>query len=295
MNAFYTNCAVLVTGGAGFIGSHVVEQLVELGARVTVLDNLSTGSMKNLKKVKDSITFLRGDITNLDSCLHATHNKDIIFHLAAFISVPDSIKHPDACHAINVDGTFNMLEAARINKVKRFVFSSSAAVYGSRDGICTETLPCNPESPYGFSKRIGELYCQQYARTFGIHAVALRYFNVYGDKQNPNGAYAAVVAKFKHQIKNNKPITIFGDGQQTRDFISVKNVAHANLTLGIHADKMRGEIVNIATGKSITLLELIELLKEEFPAYNQEIEFKPTRSGDIKNSIADCSKYQSLQ
>lgn len=295
MLLFYANLAVLVTGGAGFIGSHLVEQLVECGARVTVLDNLSTGNLDNLKNVMHKITFIHGDITDKKVCLAATHEQDIIFHLAAFISVPDSIEMPEECHATNVDGTFNLLESARINKVKRFVFSSSAAVYGTRDGVCAETDHCHPESPYGFTKRIGELYCQQYAHNYGMHTVILRYFNVYGDRQNPDGAYAAVVAKFKKAMHENSPITIFGDGNQTRDFINVKDVACANLTLGMHAHACAGEIFNIGTGTSISLLELIAMLKKDFPQFNQGILFRPARAGDIKHSSALCTKYQAIQ
>ena len=187
-----------------------------------------------------------------------------------------------------------MLDAARMNGVERFVFSSSAAVYGSQEGICSEDMPCAPNSPYGFSKRIGELYCQQFATNFGMHTAILRYFNVYGDRQNPNGAYAAVVAKFKDLMRHNKQITIFGDGQQTRDFISVTDVADANLLLGMYAHQVAGNIFNIATGKSINLLELVELLKKEFPTHTGDTIFAPARSGDIKHSSADCSKYQSL-
>ncbi len=294
MEHFYRGTSVLVAGGCGFIGSHLAATLVTLGADVTVIDDLSTGSKDNIENIKHNITFMQASITDQQACIEATKDKKIVFHLAAFISVPQSVKEPHVCHHINVDGTFNLLEAARINGVERFVFSSSAAVYGCQEGICSEDMPCSPESPYGFSKQIGELYCKQFAQQFGINTVALRYFNVYGDRQNPHGHYAAVVAKFKHQMKHNLPITIFGDGTQTRDFIPVDKVAEANLRLGmLPGAQMNGDIFNIATGNSINLLELIELLRQEFPAYAENIIFAPARPGDLKYSQADISKYLS--
>jgi len=293
MKTFYHDLPVLVTGGAGFIGSHLVEKLVQLGANVTVLDDLSSGNVLNLKNVKNKIRFIQKSVEDIGACMEATEGKAIIFHLAAFISVPDSIKNPQRCHKTNVEGTFNILEAARINKVKRFIFSSSAAVYGPVEQKCKETMRCNPQSPYGTSKLIGELLCKQFSLNFGLKTVVLRYFNVFGDRQNPNGAYAAVVAKFRDLMGKNRPVTIFGDGMQMRDFIPVENVVEANLILAM-LDQMDGQIFNIGTGQSINLLELIDILKQEFPGYDQKAIFKPARPGDIKYSAADCSKYQSI-
>lgn len=295
MKQFYTNKKVLVTGGCGFIGSHVAEKLVNLGAHVTILDDLSTGSLENIHTIQDKVTFMHASITDKESCLQATRNQDVIFHLAAFISVPDSIQNPMQCHEINVDGTNNLLEAARANGVERFVFSSSAAVYGTRDSACVETDPCNPESPYGLSKLVGELYCQQYAKTYGLKTVCLRYFNVWGPRQNPNGAYAGVVAKFTEQMKKNAPITIFGDGSQTRDFVPVETIAYANIFLGSMAHTVSGNVFNIATGKSATLLDLIDQLKVMYPDYQQPVQFAPARAGDIQCSIANNAKFAALQ
>lgn len=323
MQKFYKNLPVLVTGGAGFIGSHIVEKLAQLGAKVTIIDDLSSGSLKNLDNInlnnkninnanldnknnrninkanldniKGNFKFIHKSITDMDACLQATYGQAVIFHLAAFISVPESIANPSLCHQINVDGTFNILEAARINKVQRLVFSSSAATYGPTKAVCKEDMAPDPQSPYGTTKLIGEFYCKQFSNNFGLSTVILRYFNVYGDRQNPNGAYAAVVAKFTDSIKNNKPITIFGDGLQTRDFVPVEYVANANLTVAM-LDKslMNGQIFNVGTGKSVTLLELLDMLKSKYPEYNQPVQFKPARDGDIKYSQANCSKYQSL-
>jgi len=296
MKQFYKNTPVLVTGGAGFIGSHIAHKLVDLGARVTVLDDLSSGKIENLENIKHKIKFLNKSIVDFDTCLQATKDQKVIFHLAAFISVPKSMEDPKLCHEINVNGTFNILEAARINNVKRFVFSSSAAIYGPTEDICKENKSINPQSPYATTKAIGELYCKQFATNFDLKTIVLRYFNVFGPRQNPNGTYAAVIAKFTDLVKQNKPVTIFGDGLQTRDFIPVEDVVNANLTVAmLDESKMNGQVFNIGTGKSINLFELIDMLKKDHPDYEHEPQFKPARPGDIKHSSADCSKYKSLE
>jgi len=296
MKNFYINKKVLVTGGAGFIGSHLCELLIELGANITIIDDLSTGSLNNINKFKDQITFIQKSILDYDACLQATRDQEVIFHLAAFVSVPASVADPVNCHAINVDGILYMLEAARTNHVKRFVFSSSSAIYGPTKGVCYEDQTPQPFSPYGFSKLIGEYYCRQYHLNYQVQTACLRYFNVFGERQDPNSQYAAVVAKFRDQMAKNLPITIFGDGLQTRDFVSVKQVAYANCLVGMQdAPMMDGKAFNIATGKSINLLELVDILKEqEFPNYTQEIIFAPARPGDVLNTAADCSRYQKL-
>lgn len=286
----YQNLPVLVTGGCGFIGSHVAQTLVGLGARVTILDNLSTGCLENIAPIKDAITLIEGNITDLNTCLQAAKGQTIIFHLAARTSVPESLQDPVGYHTTNVDGTVNMLEAARINNVQRFVFSSSASVYGNKEGICREEDPCNPLSPYALSKQLGEIYCAFYARTYALKTVCLRYFNVYGDRQNAN--YGSAVASFTKAMRTNSPFTIFGDGQQTRDFVPVETIAEANITLAmLDTSAMNGNIFNIATGKSISLLALVDQLKKEFPAYTQEIHFEPARAGDIRHSCALSAKY----
>jgi|SRR5581483_6161106 len=291
----YQGTSVLVTGGCGFIGSHLVEKLVSLGAQVTVLDDLSSGNIQNIAAVMDNITYLYGSITDLDTCLLATRDKNIIFHLAAFVSVPASTQDPQLCHDINIVGTQNILEAARLNNVKRVVFSSSCAVYGELELLCCETAQPAPISPYGFSKLIGEIYCAEYARVFGVETVALRYFNVYGSRQNPHGYYAGVVSKFNYNMERNLPITIFGDGMQTRDYVPVEDIVRANILMGsCDKDRVLGQVFNIATGKSITLLDLIETLKQVHTHYTGDIIFMPERPGDIKHVAADCSKYVAL-
>jgi nucleoside-diphosphate-sugar epimerase len=296
MHSFYTHKNVLITGGCGFIGSHLAEKLVELGAHVTIIDNLSTGSLQNIANIKNSIVFLHKDITHFNDCLSATKNQEIIFHQAAFISVPESINNPTACNKINVLGTFNMLEAARCNNIDKFIFASSAAVYGNHEGICNENMACKPSSPYGFSKLIGEKYLEQYSTNFAMHTIALRYFNVFGERQNPQSPYAGVVAKFTDLIKNNKPLTVLGDGTQTRDFIPVADIVEANVKLAaLPREQTKGQVFNIATGTSISLLKLIDQLKVQYPAYVQPISFAQSRPGDVIHSAADINRYRNLQ
>jgi len=291
----YQNTPILITGGCGFIGSHLAEKLVSLGARVSILDDLSSGNKENISTIIDKITYIQGSITDFETCLRATHNKKIIFHLAAFVSVPASTEQPQICHDINVTGTQNILEAARINNVKRIVFSSSCAVYGESTSTCYENTPLQPTSPYGYSKLMGEIYCKEYAQTFKIETVAMRYFNVYGDRQDPKSHYAGVVAKFSYNMKHNLPITIFGDGYQTRDFVPVETIVHANIILGACDKKyVQGEVFNIATGNSTNLYQLIDTLKQQHPDYNQATQLMPARPGDVKHVSADCSKYNTL-
>ena len=289
---FYKGLHVLVVGGAGFIGSHIVEKLVDLKANVSVLDNLSTGKIENLKNVKDKIQFIKGDIENPRTCFETTQKKQIVFHLAAFVSAPESVKNPFECYETNIEGTKKLLKAAQENNVERFVFSSSSAVYGTKESVCKEEMNCNPESPYGFSKLMGEFWCKEYSRQFDLKTVCLRYFNVYGKRQSAEGGYAAVVPKFKELMSQNKSVTIFGNGKQTRDYIPVENVADANINLGAMPEKLLcGNTYNIATGKSITLLELIDILKKDFPKYDSKPIFENKRDGDIFHSSADTSKY----
>jgi len=291
---FYKNKNVLVTGGAGFIGSHIAQNLCSLEANVTILDDLSTGSLDNIKPFCKNMKMVASDITIFKSCLKATKKQDIVFHTAAFISVPESVKHPKLCEKINVEGTKNLLEACRINKVKTCIFSSSAAVYGERKEECKESDTPKPQSPYAQSKLDGEILCKEYAKNYGVNTASLRYFNVYGERQNPNGAYAGVAAKFKQNIINNETITIYGNGKQKRDFINVSQVAMANLLIGSKA-VLRGDIYNIATGKSITLFELIKKLEKETKRKHTKIAFEPSRKGDIFSSRANCDKFLFLK
>lgn len=279
---------ILVTGGAGFIGSHIVDKLVDQGAKITVIDNLSTGNIKNIEPHLDKIEFINGDITNYLDTDKVCKDKEIVFHLAAKTSVPESEIETKLYHEVNVTGTINLLEAAKKNNVKKFIFSSSSAVYGNNE-YCSEDDSCNPTSIYGITKYICEVYCKHYSKYFDT--ACLRYFNVYGARQVETGENAGVVAKFKNMMRSNSKIKIFGNGMQTRDFVPVEFVADAN----IMATRVTGfEAVNIASGKSITLIELFSELKKTFPEYNLEPEFMPARSGDILNSKADCKKMKAM-
>jgi len=297
MNEFYKNKKVVVTGGCGFIGSHIAHKLVGLGAQVTILDNLATGSLDNIENIKDNVTFIEQSIVDYDACDNAISGNEIIFHLAAFISVPGSVQDPQACHKTNVDGTFNILHAAKKHEIKRLVFSSTSSVYGPREDQCQETdTHLNPVSPYGATKLMGELYCKQFALLYNLPCVMLRYFNVYGPRQNPHSQYAAVVAKFQYHMKRNEPITIYGDGSQTRDFVSVDEVVHANLLTGMAQEKLvAGQVYNIGTGRSISVLELANQMKEQYPQYTGATKFEPARDGDVPHTQMSAKKYEELK
>lgn len=291
LKKFYEGKRVLVTGGAGFIGSHLSEKLVELGARVSVLDNFSTGKIQNLKNIVHGVTIIYSDISLDHVCLKATQNQDIIFHFAALVSVPQSIKYPELCEKINVQGTKNLLNGCIKNGVKTFVFSSSCAVYGDKLGPCSENDSTCPKSPYAQSKLDAENLCKKYSQDFSLKTVSLRYFNVYGERQTFNGEYASVMAKFKYNIEHGLPLTIFGDGFQTRDFVSVADVVDANLKIAM-SQNLNGEVFNVASGESIKIIDLVKMLEKELGKAAPEIKFEGARSGDIKHSIANCKKYK---
>ncbi len=288
---FFKNKSVLVTGGAGFIGSHIVEKLVELEARVTVFDNFSTGSLSNLKSVLPFISIVCADIRSAYSITRAARGKEIIFHEAAFISVPLSLEQPRLCYEVNVEGTRNVLEACRINSVKSFVFASSCAVYGNTQKANIEDDPINPLTPYAKSKADGEILCKEYSERYGFSASSLRYFNVYGDRQRADGEYAAVVAKFKRNLVSKEPITIFGTGKQTRDFVTVFDVVIANLKIAMF-DDLKGDVFNIGSGKGINLLDLVDKLEQDLNVKRAGITFAPARADDIFYSCASCEKYK---
>jgi nucleoside-diphosphate-sugar epimerase len=290
---FYKNKHVLVTGGAGFIGSHITEKLLELGAHITVLDDLSTGSLQNLSPILHKIHLTVGDVSDYDTCKKATKHKDVIFHLAALVSVPESVKNPALCERINFVGTQNILETSNENKVKTLIYSSSSAVYGERDDNCNESDDTNPLSPYAEHKLNGEKLCKEFAVKQEMNTASLRYFNVYGERQSINGAYAAVVAKFKDSLKHKKPIEIYGDGKQTRDFVHVSKVVQANLILGTRP-QLQGDVFNIGSGKSVSILELLKQLEKEEKSKAVDIIFKPARKGDIVTSKANCKKFEKL-
>jgi len=289
---YYRNKRVLVTGGAGFIGSHLVDRLVECGAHVTVLDNLTSGRIDNLSNSASKITFIRDDIRNANICTRVSQNTSHVFHLAALVSVPQSVIEPALCNDINIAGTQTLYEACKEQGVSNIVFSSSAAVYGPRNEACKETDKLNPQSPYAESKLVGEELGRTLAQQYNISIANLRYFNVHGLRQDPQGAYAGALAAFRHRLLNKEPLTIYGDGQQTRDFIPVTDVVTANLHAGMHP-ALQGQPINIASGKSVTLLNVIQKLEEDLDE-KANITFQPTRAGDVAHSSADISRYRRL-
>ena len=293
----------LVTGGAGFIGSHIVDALIAQRHDVVVLDNLSSGHLENLAEVADRIKFIKGDVRDAETCLKATQGCDGIFHEAALVSVPDSINRPRDNHDINITGTLNILEAARQQRVKRVVFASSAAIYGDNPDLPKrEDMLPEPKSPYALAKLTGEYYLKVYAECFGLETVALRYFNVFGSRQDPSSMYSGVISIFSERIKKGLPITLYGDGQQTRDFVNVADVVRANL-LAMESQSLQTSnlklqtggfaALNVATGKQTTLLQLLDTLGK-LCGKEPEVSFAAARSGDIKHSLADISKVRSF-
>jgi nucleoside-diphosphate-sugar epimerase len=278
----------LVTGGAGFIGSHIVEELLRGGASVRVLDNFSSGKRANLASFQGDLEIQEGDLRDAEAIRTATRGVDLVFHLAAFISVPQSMLEPENCFAVNVAGTATLLEAARQAGVRKVVLSSSTAVYGNADMIPTdEQTPLMPLSPYALSKQVNELYARLYTQTFKLPVAALRYFNVYGPRQQPDSAYAAAIPIFARQLVNGEPITIFGDGKQSRDFIFVKDVVRANLLAA--ESEAAGEAFNICTGHETSMLDLLEELSEIF-THQPEVRFEAPRAGDIYRSLGNPEK-----
>jgi len=278
----------LVTGGAGFIGSHIVEELLRRGDTVRILDNFSTGLRNNLEGFLENVEILEGDLRDGDKVKKAVRDVEKVFHLAAFISVPQSMSDPEACFATNVGGTVTLLEAARRAGCRKVVLSSSTAVYGDTAVFpTTEETPLCPLSPYALSKQVNELYARLYTRVLGMQVTALRYYNVYGPRQRPDSDYAAAIPIFVRQLAAGKSITIFGDGKQSRDFIFVKDVVRANL-LAADSDAA-GDSYNVCTGHETTLLDLLEELSGVAP-HSPEVRFDAPRSGDIYRSVGSPEK-----
>jgi nucleoside-diphosphate-sugar epimerase len=277
---------ILVTGGAGFIGSHLVDALVAADCNVTVLDNLSTGHLSNLKHIEDRITFYEGDIRDQSKLVKASKDCDIIFHEAAVVSVPQTVDNPVDSAMVNDMGTLFVLEAARKNKVKRVILASSCAVYGSEPEIPKhEKTKLKPQSPYAVQKLTGEYYARIYYELYGIETVSLRYFNVYGPRQDPSSPYSGVISIFLTKASAKISPVIFGDGNQYRDFIFVKDVVKANL-LAANESKAQGDIFNIGTGKYVRINDLWKMICR-LAGKNIEPKYEPSRHGDIRESVAD--------
>lgn len=286
-NGFFEGKSALVTGGAGFIGSHLTQHLVELGTHVRVLDNFSTGHARNVRGINATCT--EGSILDQTILSEVCQDVDIVFHLAAFVSVPQSIIQPELCFKVNVEGTKNLIDTLSHLPCRRIVFASSAACYGSHPQLpSSENDEVSLESPYAESKWEGEQFI---ANMHGVDGVSLRFFNVFGQRQDPNSQYAAVVTAFQHAIENSQPPVIYGDGNQTRDFTPVENVVHANLLAASHPHALQGSVFNVGTGSSLSLLDLLRAMTGE---HCVQVTHNEPRGGDVQHSRADITAIENV-
>jgi UDP-glucose 4-epimerase len=283
----------LVTGGAGFIGSNICKKLVSQDCFVRVVDNLLTGKKSNLAGIIDKIEFIEADMGNAAVARSAMKGIDVVLHQGALPSVPLSIDDPAATHRHCVDATFTLLLAARDAKIKRFVYAASSAAYGDTPTLPkVETMPVNPLSPYAAAKLMGEYYCSVFCKVFGLETISLRYFNIFGPQQDPTSQYAAAIPAFVTSILKDISPTVYGDGEQSRDFTYVDNVVEANL-LAARAKHTKGEVVNIACGQAVTVNEIIDMINE-FVGKDVKPIYASSRAGDVKHSLADITLAKKL-
>jgi len=286
---------VLVTGGAGFIGSNLTEALLQRGHIVRVLDDFSTGKKENLifGKGYPSLEIVEGDIRDLGTCRKAIKGMEYVFHQGALPSVQRSVEDPETSNAVNVGGTLNILLAAREKGVKRVIYASSSSVYGDTPTLPKdEEMPSNPLSPYALQKYIGEQYCRLFYQLYGLETISLRYFNIFGPKQDPNSLYSAVIPKFIDALVRDRPPVIFGDGEQSRDFTYIENVVQANL-LAMSAAHLHGEAINVACGEKTSLNQLLNVLKKILRS-NQSPIYEEPRKGDVRHSLADVRRAKEI-
>jgi len=285
---------VVVTGGAGFIGSHIASALSTSGARVRVLDDLSTGHRENIEEIGGDIDFIEGSVANENVLKKALDGAELVFHEAAIPSVPRSVAEPTQTHIASVDGTFSLLLAARDNKVRRVVYAASSSAYGDQPTLPKiEQMAPDPLSPYAVAKLVGEYYCQVFTRVYGLETVSLRYFNVFGPRQDPGSQYSGVVSRFISCLLGNERPVIYGDGEQSRDFTYIENVVAANLSAASSAGAI-GKVINVANGARITLNELLTELKELTGKQDVTAEYLEPRVGDVRHSLADITMAREL-
>ena len=291
----YLGLPVLVTGGAGFIGSHLVRGLLAAGANVLVLDNFSNGSMDNLEGLERRLGIMTGDVALLADCQRAVQGRAIVFHLAALGSVPRSVEQPVEYNKVNVTGTLNVLEAARQAGVRRVIYSASSSAYGDTPTLPkVETMVPQPKSPYAIGKLVGEYYCRVYAEVYGMQTLSLRYFNVFGPRQSPTSQYAAVIPAWVSMILKGQRPKVYGDGGQTRDFCFVSNVVDANMRGGIIDDRvLKGEVCNVGCAENISLNQMLEKLSALL-GKKVDAEYLPPRAGDVRDSLADISAIREV-
>jgi nucleoside-diphosphate-sugar epimerase len=279
-----------VTGGAGFIGSHIAATFAGRGARVRVIDDLATGHLENLEEIGGDIDFVRGSVNDEEALGRALEGVELVFHEAAIPSVPRSVDNPRETHRACAEATFSLLLAARERGVRRVVYAASSSAYGDQPGQRkVETMSPDPLSPYAVAKLMGEYYCQVFTRTYGLETVALRYFNVFGPRQDPSSTYSGVISRFIDALSTGQTPVIFGDGEQSRDFTYVSNVIDANIRAA-ETTRGIGQIINVANGERVTLNELLEKLKQITGNTNVVAEYREARVGDVKHSLADISR-----
>lgn len=284
----------LVTGGAGFIGSHIASTLAASGARVRVIDDLSTGHRENLDEIKGDWDFIQASVADETALTRALENVELVFHEAAIPSVPRSVENPRETHIACIDATFSLLLAARDSKVRRVVYAASSSAYGDQPKLPkTEEMSPDPLSPYAVAKLVGEYYCQVFTRVYGLETVSLRYFNVFGPRQDPGSQYSGVISRFIDSLIHGERPVIFGDGEQSRDFTYIDNVVQANL-LAAESSKGVGRVINIGNGQQTTLNALLRELKSLTGRNEIEVEYRPTRSGDVRHSLADTRRAREL-
>jgi nucleoside-diphosphate-sugar epimerase len=284
----------LVTGGAGFIGSHIASALAARGARVRVIDDLSTGYRENLEEIKGELDFVQGSLADEVSLGKAMEDVELVFHEAAIPSVPRSVENPRLTHIASVESTFSLLLAAREKKVKRVVYAASSSAYGDQPTLPkVETMLPEPLSPYAVAKLVGEHYCQVFTRVYGLETLSLRYFNVFGPRQDPSSTYSGVVSRFISDLLGGRRPVIYGDGEQSRDFTYIENVVDANLKAAESA-KGIGQVINIANGERITLNQLLDELKSLTGKTDVVADYQEPRAGDVKHSLADITRAREL-
>jgi nucleoside-diphosphate-sugar epimerase len=284
----------LVTGGAGFVGSHIAAGLIESGAKVRIIDNLSTGYRHNIEEIGPDIDFVEASVGDEKSLNRALEDVEIVFHEAAIPSVPRSVERPLETHEASTDATFKLLLAARDRKVRRLVYAASSSAYGDQPELPKrEDMRPAPLSPYAVGKLVGEYYCQVFSNVYGLETISLRYFNVFGPRQDPGSQYSGVISRFMSALLNGEQAVIYGDGEQSRDFTYVSNVVRANL-LAAESTKAVGAVINIANGQRVTLNQLFEIMKEMTGKSDAKPEYQSTRPGDVRDSLADLTLARTL-